>query len=1419
MAVLSPLAYQPAAARCRWSITLDIGEGSIGWAIGEVDDAGRLVHMVNAGVRLFESSWTRGTKEFTANGAEDRTMRGQQKRIESRARRLAAMARLFAPLLGLPAEAVKDLAAPSKGRKSDPLAVFDLRAQAAHAPLDAGDLFRVLHHIAARRGIRLAAPHMPEDDEPVPTDEDTTRAANDEKALRLEMARQMRAGGRPATCGEVMAEAIRQARIDGRQPLARARKDVDDVPGVRVPTRALVEHEFDTIRAVQQPAHPDLDWDEARRLVLDQQPIAIPPAGPCLFLGELLRKGEMFRGRTLDVASIARGLTVDPLMQELRIRETVGNFRLFVREERDDQTRWRPREAIGEQGELLEHGELTAREREILVDALIRDGDGKDTFSFPALRKLLGLGADHAFAAERDKEARGVKANPTDPLLARWVPGWFDHPLAARSAYVRDLIQRRGHSGKLKAMLAQGGHGLGAVPAEHLDAATLALLESDLFAPGLYSVCHLAAEAILDAWRQDPTAGFYEITRRLFGFSPNEIVLDDLTRARAEIHAVLPDLLARAKTARNRSARQHTPLPAYEQVIPSQLVTTLARGHKGREGAAFRRTWTGNTSTHHILCELRKTVNELVNRYGAKRSGNRTWDPLPSRITVELAREAKRGVTKRNDILKEQKDREKEQADADKVLNTFCADSDLSFGRMPRSLAIQRLQLYDQQGGHCPYCGEPICKTHIFDRAATELDHVIPRDLGGDSPDNLVLAHKACNAAKNNRTPYDYLGADLLDTPVLGTMWEKFRKAGRSDKTRVSAPRDDKAFMKYIGWRFLEDAAEVAAEKQERRSRRLLQDTARATRLARLYLAALVMPDDATRLGHPDADPEPQEALYRVVARVLAVQGSVTRMLRDRILQTPKDRTFTLHHAEDACLMLLAGPAVVQAFNTENARRDRPRDDDAPPVDVAPDIRDDHHLTRLRRAAGRAHVANLRDALSDLVAGSHYDPDQGRDVWHLTRQGKGVRRRILDLVERVSPDIRATTPPDTGTPGKLHNDTHYGRHELPIEGSEKKEVVFSQRVTAGDLVNKLQTKPKEFPDPLFREDAPGAVLLGAFRDEIERRHDRLVDPEGRHADRWISTRLAGLVPTVAAAVAAEVRELEALQAIPDAARTAEQTERRAELEKIPRLRQAAGKARPINRLRAREAEILRRVFKDPSWGPRGLRGLKMREKASIYPARIREKKTDALGRPAPGAAAWVKTDGNAVSQIWLITSVITANGERVKLSKPERVTVEISKLEFARLNTLDDMAGAGGGNRPPPLRQDINRLTSLAETSSGATEGGYTATAVSALRKKAATKLKGKKLWAQLADDWTLDAEGTRLEAEVARNDTVTMNGVKYRVAVLTDQLIYGIPVKHAGSAPRTEKDIAAFAKLYGVRPQAGKGVRIPAEKFTEDSG
>ena len=84
----------------------------------------------------------------------------------------------------------------------------------------------------------------------------------------------------------------------------------------------------------------------------------------------------------------------------------------------------------------------------------------------------------------------------------------------------------------------------------------------------------------------------------------------------------------------------------------------------------------------------------------------------------------------------------------------------LFFDRMPKKeVKFTRHNIFERDHNTCQYCG------HKFDRKDLNLDHVIPRDRGGETSwENIVCSCVPCNSRKGNRTPHE-AGLKLLHKP------------------------------------------------------------------------------------------------------------------------------------------------------------------------------------------------------------------------------------------------------------------------------------------------------------------------------------------------------------------------------------------------------------------------------------------------------------------------------------------------------------------------------------------------------------------------------------------------------------------------------------------------------------------------------
>lgn len=84
----------------------------------------------------------------------------------------------------------------------------------------------------------------------------------------------------------------------------------------------------------------------------------------------------------------------------------------------------------------------------------------------------------------------------------------------------------------------------------------------------------------------------------------------------------------------------------------------------------------------------------------------------------------------------------------------------LLFDRMPKKeVKFTRANIFERDKCTCQYCGK------VFDRRDLNLDHVIPRDRGGQTSwENIVCSCIPCNTRKGNRLPHQ-VGMKLIKKP------------------------------------------------------------------------------------------------------------------------------------------------------------------------------------------------------------------------------------------------------------------------------------------------------------------------------------------------------------------------------------------------------------------------------------------------------------------------------------------------------------------------------------------------------------------------------------------------------------------------------------------------------------------------------
>jgi len=272
-----------------------------------------------------------------------------------------------------------------------------------------------------------------------------------------------------------------------------------------------------------------------------------------------------------------------------------------------------------------------------------------------------------------------------------------------------------------------------------------------------------------------------------------------------------------------------------------------------------------NPTVHIGLRQLEKLVNQIVKVHGR-----------PDQIVVELARELKLNEKDKEEHNKRiRRDTAAAVARSDKLQAEGIHDTGAN--RMLLRL-WEELNPANPLDRRCPYCGEPIGMRQLFSGEA-DIDHIIPysRSLD-DSASNKVVAHRACNRAKGNKTPYERWGHEEERWEAISAQVARLHKSKQ--------------------WRFGPDAIE-RIERDGGFLARQLTDTQYLSRLAGRYLSSLY------------AD-ESEGSVYVIPGRMTAMLRrlwGLNSLLPDHNFvenehsNAPKNRLDHRHHAIDAAVV------------------------------------------------------------------------------------------------------------------------------------------------------------------------------------------------------------------------------------------------------------------------------------------------------------------------------------------------------------------------------------------------------------------------------------------------------------------------------------------------------------------------------------
>lgn len=143
---------------------------------------------------------------------------------------------------------------------------------------------------------------------------------------------------------------------------------------------------------------------------------------------------------------------------------------------------------------------------------------------------------------------------------------------------------------------------------------------------------------------------------------------------------------------------------------------------------------------------VEKILNQMINLVNALK---REYGEIDE-VRVELARELKMSREEREQVLSNNRKRKKK--------NETIAKRIAAEGITPTKARIQKYSLWEESGGRCIYCGNPVGVVQFLRGEEIEVEHIIPKSiLFDDSLSNKACACRSCNQEKGNRFAMVYI--------------------------------------------------------------------------------------------------------------------------------------------------------------------------------------------------------------------------------------------------------------------------------------------------------------------------------------------------------------------------------------------------------------------------------------------------------------------------------------------------------------------------------------------------------------------------------------------------------------------------------------------------------------------------------------
>jgi CRISPR-associated endonuclease Csn1 len=479
-----------------------------------------------------------------------------------------------------------------------------------------------------------------------------------------------------------------------------------------------------------------------------------------------------------------------------------------------------------------------------------------------------------------------------------------------------------------------------------------------------------------------------------------------------------PALEALTKAMREEDIDEHS---AINKLYPQHHKKQTATGYLAEVSTLELRS----PVVEHALLYTRRELLAAVKRLGP-----------PQAMVIELAKEVKSTLEKRQETTKKQNQQERENADArNEILKANCKITNRS---------IQRYKLWKEQSKRCPYSGEYIGSVEeAVSGSRYEIDHIVPQRLHGvgNRFEEVVLATKRFNQIKSgHETPYlahKRLGEKIWDWAATEQALKLIESESKPFKRKAKLIRDQTEFRVDE----LDDDAFVD---------RQLQETQWIGRIVQSWCSQLCNDVTVVR-GGLTAELRRDWGFHTVLEQVRIAEGRHDSEKARTLFYKPNrvgelifdKRSDHRHHLIDACVIALSTRQnYTDAVKARNARAAGRKASYANPVCPIPSLRE--HLVKMLNGYCVWHVPDHK------VAGLMFD----QMPFGLGVDGQSLFKNKTKNSKKFNPKIDKLI---------AHTDRHGRNHQKAVLKSE----AACFRVTAADgidAVNIAQFKQKYMVD-------------------------------------------------------------------------------------------------------------------------------------------------------------------------------------------------------------------------------------------------------------------------------------------------------------------------------------------------------------------